>query len=505
MSRHSFCVGLSIVIILALGAYLGSFFLGPRATAQSNDNVWYVNIGGSLPSFSTDEAMGFYPHLIVIDAGDTVVWTVVSAEDHTVTFFSGQPSFNGFAPQSVFPIPCSSSEPNVYNGTGICSSGDLFQGDQYNLTFTNPGVYVYSCAFHPGMQGIVVVQPKGSPYPYTQQQYNAIAQQEVASDLYSVQLSIDSYQVLTSVNPDNTSVYTVAAGYQPSETTMASVFPVSGSGVSGNITVQVASPSSSVVNLSLTGLKAGQSYSAQLLFGSSQYGAANGYSPINLGTFVPSATTFSTTFTVHQNLTLVAYNSIALPDFGLFIDINSASGNTLATGDIALNNGGIMGFLPSIITIHVGDKVVWKELEQNDVHTVTYVPPSMQIPAFGTPQSLELVGNNSVLNASNYYNSGPLAYGQSYVLTFSKPGVYTIQCLIHNEMGMVGYVDVLPKGQSVTQVISQQSSSQASTQQITSQSSSTQISDNFAREFAFGGIAVGVIALIVAALAVRRR
>src|SRR5579875_1121589 len=98
MSRHSFCVGLSIVIILALGAYLGSFFLGPRATAQSNDNVWYVNIGGSLPSFSTDEAMGFYPHLIVIDAGDTVVWTVVSAEDHTVTFFSGQPSFNGFAP-----------------------------------------------------------------------------------------------------------------------------------------------------------------------------------------------------------------------------------------------------------------------------------------------------------------------------------------------------------------------------------------------------------------------
>ncbi len=129
----------------------------------------------------------------------------------------------------------------------------------------------------------------------------------------------------------------------------------------------------------------------------------------------------------------------------------------------------------------------------------------MQIPAFGTPQSLEMVGNNSVLNASNYYNSGPLAYGQSYVLTFSKPGVYTIQCLIHNEMGMVGYVDVLPKGQSVTQVISQQSSSQASTQQITSQSSSTQISDNFAREFAFGGIAVGVIALIVAALAVRRR
>ncbi len=91
------------------------------ASVQSGGNTWYVSIGGTLPGYPTDEGYGFYPHVIVIDAGDTVVWTVVTAQEHTVSFFSSQPSFNGNSLQSLFPIPCSPNAPNVHNGTATDS------------------------------------------------------------------------------------------------------------------------------------------------------------------------------------------------------------------------------------------------------------------------------------------------------------------------------------------------------------------------------------------------
>jgi len=77
----------------------------------------------------------------------------------------------------------------------------LLQGQQYNLTFTKPGVYVYSCAFHAGMQGLVVVQPKGTPYPYTQQQYNVMAQQEMGNDLGVIQLAQEAYRPIVKPGP----------------------------------------------------------------------------------------------------------------------------------------------------------------------------------------------------------------------------------------------------------------------------------------------------------------
>jgi len=122
--------------------------------------------------------MGFYPNVIVVDAGDTVIWTVNSMEPHTVTFLSGEPNLNPFEERSLAPIGG-----NVYNGTGIYSSGLMMQGMSYNLTFTQPGVYVYGCLIHAGMTGVVVVQPRGSPYPYTQAQYDQIAAAEEANDL----------------------------------------------------------------------------------------------------------------------------------------------------------------------------------------------------------------------------------------------------------------------------------------------------------------------------------
>jgi plastocyanin len=507
-------ISATLLLLIATTAVAMSIQLTTRVSAQSTGKTWYVDIGGTLPGFPTDEGYGFYPHMIVIDAGDTVVWTVVTAEEHTVTFFSGQQSFNGFSPVSVLPMPCSPSAPNVYNGTGICSSGLLLQGSQYNLTFTKPGVYVYSCAFHPGMQGVVVVQPKGSPYPYTQEQYNAIAEQEMVMDLETIQTVQNAYQPVVTSGPNNTMIYHVAVGYQPPQFTTATLSAVNGSGITGNVSIQVTGPQTALVNLTLTGLTAGKSYSAALLFGSSQYGEATGYSPINLGSFTPTSATYSTIFTVRQNLSVVVYDAVELPMAGLYVNVYSGSTqtNTVATGDIMYSNGGIMSFLPTVLTIYAGDTVVWTEQEPNDGHTVTYVPSGMQTPVFGVPSSLELIGNNTVFNPSNYYNSGPLVYGQSYALTFDTPGVYTIQCLIHNTFGMSGYIIVLPKPTGTTQVVNQvttvvQQTTLPGTTVV--QHFNTTIAgpttDSSARLLAVAGILLGVVALGVAVVAARRK
>ena len=40
------------------------------------------------------------------------------------------------------------------------SSGLVFPGQAFTLTFTEPGVYNYACNIHPGMNGTIVVEAK---------------------------------------------------------------------------------------------------------------------------------------------------------------------------------------------------------------------------------------------------------------------------------------------------------------------------------------------------------
>src|SRR5947208_1541361 len=66
----------------------------PAAYAHNTENrgprTWHVSVGGQ----SSDGAIqgeAYYPHIITIDVGDTVVWTLSSGEPHTVTFFGTGP------------------------------------------------------------------------------------------------------------------------------------------------------------------------------------------------------------------------------------------------------------------------------------------------------------------------------------------------------------------------------------------------------------------------------
>jgi len=160
-----------------------------------------------------------------------------------------------------------------------------------------------------------------------------------------------------------------------------------------------------------------------------------------------------------------------LPSVGEYIQV-SGSGGTVAGGDVVFSNTGFMTFYPSSLTIYAGDKVVWLEASTNDVHTVTFVSPGMPIPEFGAPLSFAVMGNNTDYNGTGYYNSGPMIVGQNYELTFTKPGVYTYVCLIHDSLGMIGHIVVLPRAQEVRSVINN-TVQQTTTEQTTVQQSTT--------------------------------
>ena len=127
------------------------------------------------------DIMHFLPGKITIDQGDTIVWTVKSGEIHTVTFLAEGQSYPGFDPNGdpmqLFPQGSSMYDGVSYYNSGIMTtlpeaSGFGFATQHYQLTFATTGDYTYYCLVHPGMVGEVVVHPKGTPYPHTQDWYN---------------------------------------------------------------------------------------------------------------------------------------------------------------------------------------------------------------------------------------------------------------------------------------------------------------------------------------------
>src|SRR5947208_7338121 len=107
-------------VLLGLLA-IGSMAAGPASatiissvSAQSTSSgprTWHVLVGGQ----SKDQAIqaeGYYPRVITIDAGDTVVWTLNTDEEHSVTF-TGTCADNSCIPPCAFIVnidisPCGS-------------------------------------------------------------------------------------------------------------------------------------------------------------------------------------------------------------------------------------------------------------------------------------------------------------------------------------------------------------------------------------------------------------
>jgi plastocyanin len=71
----------------------------------------------------------FSPMRLTIAVGDTVIWTNLDGEPHTVT-----------------------------SADGLFRSGALDQNDTFLFKFTKAGMYSYVCSIHPKMMAAVIVR-----------------------------------------------------------------------------------------------------------------------------------------------------------------------------------------------------------------------------------------------------------------------------------------------------------------------------------------------------------
>ncbi len=129
MSRRS--------IFVCLSSLAGSFLLGGSVAAGGGCH----NNNPSTDAAATAVLIrdcGFAPTIVRVPVGATVTWTNTEQLSHVVT------------------------------GVGWGQTQTLALGGTFSYTFTQAGIYPYSCFLHPGMDGAVVVGEASPNVPLAQ-------------------------------------------------------------------------------------------------------------------------------------------------------------------------------------------------------------------------------------------------------------------------------------------------------------------------------------------------
>jgi plastocyanin len=155
----------------------------PSATPQT----WCATVGAES-SDKGRQALAFFPNEIWIHAGDSIKWTWVAHEGHTVTFVPDSEARPFF--QTIYGSPDGSSFPNPKNPGAVVSTpgGDpdlgsvipgmtpppnaFGLGATFTVNFPTPGNYKQVCLFHANMTGVVHVLDLSTPLPHDQAFYD---------------------------------------------------------------------------------------------------------------------------------------------------------------------------------------------------------------------------------------------------------------------------------------------------------------------------------------------
>jgi plastocyanin len=166
------------------------------------------------------------------------------------------------------------------------------------------------------------------------------------------------------------------------------------------------------------------------------------------GTSYPQSQALYTAAGTAQKAMLLAQAQLAvahLPFDGDTAIAAGASGPTQSNGEPS--NATVLAFLDNdrlnstSVTVPVGTTITWRNLSNNEPHTVTFpaagqqLPPQYQNP-FAPP------AGGTTYDGTQVVNSGVLNPGDEFQLTFTKPGTYMYECIFHDEEHMVGTVIV---------------------------------------------------------------
>lgn len=427
-------VGALVALVTAMVVPLAT--VATTAAPAAAATTLSLNVGGQNADGSVD-GQDFYPGLATIHAGDSIQWKFKNA--HTVNFYTppGDPEAPGVGD-------------GTFNGVNDPeSSGIKFPApgqDAYTLAFPNAGNYLYFCALHPGMAGLVQVVAADSATPVTTQaQADSTAASQLAADLAAGQAAIDAFKPGATTSNGKTT-YTVANGMSEPQTATANLTPTSTGGPTGTATLSVVNGTTLHVDVKMTGLAAGSHpahvHSGQCGVSSPPKGAANDilFPLPDIVADSSGAGSVSKDFAFPQGVPPV------IPANSWYVNIHTSAADLtpISCGNVAAHPASSLRFHPSALTIKTGDTVTWQMIDAHEVHPL-YFGPADKAP--GNPFA-DAAGGNTIASPSASVLSGPQFPGQAFSLTFNAPGTYTYLCLLHADLGMRGTVTV--QGAAIT-------------------------------------------------------
>jgi len=148
---------------------------------------------------------------------------------------------------------------------------------------------------------------------------------------------------------------------------------------------------------------------------------------------------------------LLVITAIGALSLGAFAPIVGAADGPVAwqaTAGVSTNDQAVQAnaFLPSDLTVDVGDTVTWT-IASGEFHTVTFLsgaeaPPLIVLGQNGpefNPAAVAPSGGPAY-DGTGIHSSGLLFKGQTYTQQFTTPGTYAFLCLVH--AGMAGTLHV---------------------------------------------------------------
>jgi plastocyanin len=105
----------------------------------------------------------------------------------------------------------------------------------------------------------------------------------------------------------------------------------------------------------------------------------------------------------------------------------------------------ILRFVPAKRVVHVGETVSWTNRDPEAPHTVTFGTEPAGGPFGALPPSgaIDRPGHGALSAPGQSVNSGFLAQDDRFQVTFTAPGTYPYICALHDDLGMVGTIQVV--------------------------------------------------------------
>src|SRR5579871_5289699 len=152
----------------AVAALLAGIAAGAASATQ-----WEAQVGAQNASL-TNQALAFLPNEFWIHAGDSIRFTFLTDEMHTVTFLKPaqvRPALN--SPTGVF-VGCPGTTPDgsSFDNSTCVTSGPAITGQTFSVTFPTANNFKLVCLVHSRMTGAIHVLQLSETLPHDQDFYD---------------------------------------------------------------------------------------------------------------------------------------------------------------------------------------------------------------------------------------------------------------------------------------------------------------------------------------------